>query len=240
MIDRLADWARGRPTRPALLIRAMLGRPERGDEALRGTLAQQLDALPVEPHLAALAWRAIELMDLVPPDPARLDRLQGALSAPPSTPVPLEHPSGTRLTDAATAALAGEALALRALVKGGRGATAEVRKALDDLARRGPALPGVAARALALHGVAADAVHHPGAVDRLVDALARAQHPDGSWGADELFLVGQALLAVERPAAEAALRAALPALGREQREDGGFGSEERGWIACRWSRRIGG
>ena len=240
MIERLADWARGRPSRPALLIRDALGAVEPDDPALRLVLATELDALPVAPHLAALAWRAIELMDLAPPDDARLDALTEALTTAPAPELPLILPSGARITDAETAAFAGEALALRALTKGHRAGDAAIRTRLDDWARRGPGQSGVLRRASALHGIAADAVHHPTAVDALTEALAGAQHSDGSWGDDDLFHVAQALLAVEHPAAGRALKKGLKALEREQRPDGSFGAEERSWIACRWLVRVGG
>lgn len=240
MIERLADWARGRPSRPALLIRDALGAAEPDDPALRLVLATELDALPVAPHLAALAWRAIELMDLAPPDETRLDALTEALTTAPAPELPLVLPSGARITDADTAVLAGEALALRALTKGHRASDAPIRARLDDLARRGPGLSGVIRRASALHGIAADAVHYPTAVETLAEALGGVQHSDGSWGEDDLFHVAQALLAVEHPAAGRALRKGLKALAKEQRPDGSFGAEERCWIACRWLVRIGG
>lgn len=240
MIERLADWARGRPSRPALLIRAALGASEADDPALRLVLATELEALPVAPHLAALAWRAIELMDLAPPDETRLDALTAALAEAPATELPLVLPSGARITDAETAQVAGEALALRALTKGHRSADAPIRARLDALARRGPGLHGVTRRASALHGIAADQVHYPTAVERLTEALGQVQHSDGSWGEDDLFHVGQALLAVEHPAAARALQKGLQALATEQRPDGSFGAEERSWIACRWLVRVGG
>jgi hypothetical protein len=239
VIERLADWARGRPSRPALLIRAALGATEPDDPALRLVLATELDALSVAPHLTALAWRAIELMDLAPPDEGRLDALTTALTEAPAAELPLLLPNGARITDAETAQIAGEALALRALTKGHRGGDAPIRARLDDLARRGPGSSGVTRRASALHGIAADAVHYPTAVETLAEALAGVQHSDGSWGGDELFHVGQALLAVEHPIAGRALKRGLKALEAQQRADGSFGTEERSWIACRWLVRVG-
>lgn len=240
MIERLADWAHGRPSRPALLIRAMIGAAEPDDPALRLVLAGELDARPVEPHLAALAWRAIELMDLGPPNEEQLDAVAAMLEDGAPPPLPLVLPSGARIDDAETAAIAAGALALRALSKGGRGSEADIRQRLDDLARKGPGYEGVTRRASALHGIAAEAVHYPTQVEKLVAELARAQHPDGSWGADDPFHVAQALLAVDHPEATKALWRGLKALEKEQRADGGFGSEERSWIACRWIRRLGG
>jgi len=138
------------------------------------------------------------------------------------------------------ALLAGEALALRALTKGHRHELPPVRARLDALARHGPGLDGATRRASALHGIAADAVHYPTAVAKLVTELAAVQKKDGSWGEHDLFHVGQALLAVEHPDATRALTRGAKALARSQREDGGFGSEERSWIACRWISRVGG
>ncbi|HET7043028.1 MAG TPA: hypothetical protein VFI13_13505, partial [Gemmatimonadales bacterium] len=132
----------------------------------------------------------------------------------------------------------GEALALRALSKAHRTADPRVRARLDALARRGPDLEGATRRASALHGLAADAVHYPAAIDRLVTGLAALQRHDGSWGEHELFHVAQALLAVEHADAERALRRGAEALARAQQEDGGFGSEERSWIACRWLGKV--
>ena len=73
MNQRLADGARGRRTRPALLVRAMLGTTEAGDAELKATLAAALAAAPCAPELSALAWRAIELMDLGPAPDARIE-----------------------------------------------------------------------------------------------------------------------------------------------------------------------
>lgn len=240
MIERLADWAHGRPSRPALLIRAALDAAEPDDPALRLVLASELDARPVEPHLAALAWRAIELMDLGPPNEEQLDAVAAMLEDGAPPPLPLILPSGARLEEAGSAAIAAGALALRALSKGGRGNEADIRQRLDDLARKGPGYEGVTRRASALHGIAAEGVHYPTQVEKLVAELGRAQHPDGSWGTDDLFHVAQALLAVDHPEATKALWRGRKALEKEQRADGGFGSEERSWIACRWIRRVGG
>ena len=141
------------------------------------------------------------------------------------------------IDDPAAAALAGEALALRALTKGKR--LRVIRDRLDDLARRGPGLDGATMRASALHGIAADAVHYPTAVAKLATELAAVQHPDGSWSGADLWHVAQALLAVEHTDATRALRRGAEALAAAQQEDGGFGSDERSWIACRWLQRIG-
>ena len=236
----LLAWARGRRSRPGLLVRAKFGVAEPGDGTLAAELARALDHAPVPEGLAAAAWRTIELMDLGPVVPARIEALLTLLEAPSPERLPLTLPSGAVVTDADRAALAGEALALRALTKAHRAADPRVRSRLDDLARRGPGLEGATRRASALHGIAADAVHHPSAVDRLVDGLVAMQRHDGGWGSHELFHVAQALLAVEHPDAERALRRGIEALARAQQEDGGFGSEERSWIACRWLQRTGG
>ena len=238
MNARLLAWARGRRSRPGLLVRAKCGIAEPGDGTLAAELARALDHAPVPAGLAAAAWRTIDLMDLGPVAPARVESLLALLEAPPMERLPLTLPSGAVLTDAETAALAGEALALRALTKAHRAADPRVRGRLDELARRGPGMEGATRRASALHGIAADAVHHPAAVDRLVAGLAALQRHDGGWGEHELFHVAQALLAVEHPDAERALRRGAEALARAQQDDGGFGSEERSWIACRWGLRL--
>lgn len=238
MIEQLGAWARERPGRPALLIRRALHRALPGDPAAAIALYEQLDhASRLSADRAGIAWRAIELMDLGPAPDRILDVLAGALVHPITMIVPLHLPSGAVVEDRATAEIASDALLLRALTKGHRD-TPLLRARLDDLARRGPGLVGVMARASALHGIAADAVHYPVAVARLVGGLASAQGQDGTWPGADLFHVGQALLAVEHPEATRALRRGAEALAREQREDGGFGREERSWIACRWLLRC--
>lgn len=240
MNDRLITWARGRRSRPGLLIRAKLGVPEPGDASLAGALALELGTAPVTPGLAAAAWRLIELMDLGPTPPERVDAVLALLLAETPPVLPLTLPSGAVIAEADAATIAGTALALRALTKAHRTAQPTVRAALDDLARRGPGMEGALRRASALHGIAADQVHHPAAVDRLVAGLAAMQRHDGGWGEGELFHVAQALLAVEHPDADRALRRGAGALADTQQPDGGFGSEERSWIACRWLLRVGG
>jgi hypothetical protein len=238
--QRLVEWAQGRRSRPALLIRASLGAVDVGDAALKRELHDKLSSAPCAPELVPVAWRAIELMDLGTLPEDRIDALLAALEAPAPPMLPLLLPSGAMIFDVDAALLAGEALALRALTKGHRQNVPVVRARLDALARYGPGLEGATRRASALHGIAADGVHHPTAVAKLVTELAAVQKEDGSWGEQDLFHVGQALLAVEHPAATSALQRGVKALERAQREDGGFGSEERSWIACRWIQRTGG
>lgn len=238
MIQRLKEWTLGRQSRPALLMRAMLGVTEPGDAELTRRLAIELGAAPTGPGLAAAAWRLIELMDVGPAPADRVAALLSLLENSPAPPLPLTLPTGALITDATSAALAGEALALRALTKARRQNDHPVRARLDDLARRGPDMEGVTRRASALHGLAADAVHYPMAVTKLTAELLRVQHADGRWIDADLFHVGQALLSVEDADAQRALRRGAEALGKEQRKDGGFGSEERSWIACRWLLRA--
>ena len=238
MTSKLAAWARGRRSRPALLVRAMLGAPDPGDPALKDALAAEAAVAPCDAHLAALAWRAIELMDLGPIPGTRIDALLRALEAPVPPQLPLLLPTGAAIDAPDAASLAGEALALRALTKAHRQNVTAVRGRLDDLARRGPGLHGATRRASALHGLAADAVHYPTAVAKLTAALAAVQRSDGTWGEDDLFHVGQALLAAGGGDAERALQEGADALAARQEADGGFGSDERSWIACRWSRKL--
>jgi hypothetical protein len=238
--QRLAEWARGRRSRPALLVRASLGAVEVGDAELKRELFDKLATGPCAPELVSLAWRAIELMDLGTLPEDRLDALLAALETPAPPMLPLLLPSGAMVFDVDAALLAGEALALRALTKGHRQSVPIVRSRLDALARHGPGLDGATRRASALHGIAADGVHYPTAVSKLVSELTAVQKEDGSWGEQDLFHVGQALLAVEHPATTKALQRGTAALERVQREDGGFGSEERSWIACRWLKRVDG
>lgn len=238
MTTTLKAWAAGRRSRAALLTRRFLGAPDQGDDALAPALAVEIRAhRPAT--LAAQAWQLIELMDLGPVPEDLADALVEELekSAPP--PLPLLLPTGTSIDDAESARIAGEALALRALTKAHRQDDPRVRGRLDDLARRGPDLDGVTRRASALHGLAMDAVHYPHATSRLVDELARAQRPDGGWGETGVFHVAQALLSVEHPRATEALRRALPHLEVVRGADGGYGSDERSWIAARWVRRAG-
>lgn len=238
MNQRLAEWARGRRTRPALLVRAMLSTAEPGDTELKASLAGSLAAAPCAPELVALAWRAIELMDLGPAPDERIDALLVALQAPAPPMLPLLMPTGAMIMDVDAALLAEEALALRALTKARRLDLPAVRTRLDAMARHGPGLDGATRRASALHGIAADAVHYPTAVAKLVAELAAVQRKNGTWGEHDFFHVGQALLAVEHPDATRALQRGATELATRQREDGGFGSEERSWIACRWLRRL--
>lgn len=240
MIEQLATWARGRRSRPALLTRAMLGTAEPDDAALHGSLAASLAAAPCAPELVPQAWRVIELMDVGVVADDRIDALADALFDPPLPQLPLLLPTGAIVVDTDAAMLAGEALALRALTKGHRHEVPAIRRQLDDLARRGPGLDGATRRASALHGIAADAVHSPTAIAKLAKELAATQRNDGTWGEHHLFHVAQALLAVEHANADQALRKGLDALAARQEEDGGFGSEERSWIACRWLTRVGG
>lgn len=240
MIRRLGQWAEGRRSRPALLVRTLLERSEPGDPELRTALASTLTSAPCAPDIVALGWRAIELMDLGGAVDDRIAGLIDALGAPPLPQLPLLLPTGAIIVDPDAANLAGEALALRALTKAHHQNDPLVRRRLDELARRGPGMDGPTRRASALHGIAADAVHYPTAATKLVQALAAAQRSDGSWGEHDLFHLGQALLAVEHPEATRALQRGAEALGGRQGPDGGFGSEERSWIACRWLRRVGG
>ena len=240
MNQRLAEWARGRRTRPALLVRAMLGQAEPDDAELGRTLAAALAAAPCAPDLVALAWRAIELMDLGQVPEARIDALVIELETPAPPMLPLLLPTGATIMDVDAALLAEEALALRALTKAHRLELPAVRTRLDAMARHGPGLDGATRRASALHGIAADAVHYPTAVAKLVTELAAVQRKNGTWGEHDFFHVGQALLAVEHPDATRALQRGAKELAQRQREDGGFGSEERSWIACRWLKRVGG
>lgn len=239
MIEGLQTWARGRRSRPGLLVRARLGIAEPEDAALREALTRDLMQAPTPPGLAAAAWRLIEIMDLAAPEESRVTGLESQLAQRIGETLPLVLPSGAVASDATTAALAGEALALRALTKAGAAAHPVVRDRLDEMARRGPGQEGALRRASALHGIAADQVHHPAAIDRLVTGLAGLQHHDGSWGEGDLFHVGQALLSVEHPMATEALGRAVVQLRRWQQADGGFGGEERSWIACRWAGRWG-
>jgi hypothetical protein len=94
-------------------------------------------------------------------------------------------------------------------------------------------------RASALHGLAMDAAHYPHPVSRLVDELGRAQRSDGGWGEIDAFHVVQALLSVEHAGTTAALKRARPMLEQARDREGGFGSDERSWVACRWIRRAG-
>lgn len=212
---------------------------EPGDGPLRDQVARDLMRAPVAAGLAAAAWRLIEIMDLAEPEGSRVADLESGLAEGAAETLPLVLPSGAVASDAATARVAAEALALRALTKGGTADHPLVRERLDDLARRGPGQDGVFRRASALHGIAADHAHYPAAIDRLVTGIAGMQHHDGSWGEGDLFHVGQALLAVEHPVAAQALGRAIAPLRRWQQEDGGFGGEERSWIACRWWERTG-
>jgi hypothetical protein len=225
-------------TRAALLTRRFLGAPDPGDEALARTLAAEIRAARPA-TLAARAWQLIELMDLAPLPDDLVEPLTLALTSAAAPALPLLLPTGTAIEDPESARIAGEALALRALTKARRQDDPRVRERLDDLARRGPDFEGVTRRASALHGLAADAVHYPHATARLVDELARAQRPDGGWGETGVFHVAQALLSVERAAATAALRLALPQVDAARDGAGGYGSDERGWIAARWLRRAG-
>lgn len=213
---------------------------EPGDGALRESLAHELRRAPVIAGLAAAAWRLIEIMDLAEPEGSRVADLESRLAEGGAEVLPLILPSGAVASEGTTAKLAGEALALRALTKGGAADHPLVRERLDDMARRGPGQDGTLRRASALHGIAADHAHYPAAIDRLVAGIAGMQHHDGSWGEGDLFHVGQALLAVEHPTATEALGRAVVQLRRWQQEDGGFGGEERSWIACRWVARVGG
>ena len=240
MIPRLLAWARVRSGRPALLIRAKLGASAPDDPARTATLHAALLATPRPSSVAAAAWRAILLMDLGEVPGAELEHLDGLLEVGLPETLPLVLPSGAVIEDAESAAVASEALALRALTKGGRKGLPGVRTRLDRMARLGPGLEGVTRRASALHGIAADAVHYPTAVAKLCTELAGVQRSDGTWGEDDLFHVGQALLAVEHPDATRALRRGAEALAPLQEADGGFGSDERSWIACRWALRVGG
>lgn len=238
MTTALAAWAAGRPSRAALLTRRFLGVPDPGDEGLAGALAVEIrNARPAT--LAAEAWRLIELMDLGPVPEELADALIVALQMGAAPSLPLLLPTGASIGDAESAKVAGEALAIRALTKAHRQDDPRVRGRLDELARRGPDFDGVTRRASALHGLAADAVHYPHATARLVDELARAQHPDGGWGETGVFHVAQALLSVEHAVATTTLRRALPQLEMVREGNGGYGSDERGWIAARWLRRAG-
>ena len=238
MTTRLTAWAAGRRSRAALLTRRFLGVPDQGDEALAQALAAEIGA-ERPATLAGGAWQLIELMDLGPLPEALADGLVGEIEKSAAPPLPLLLPTGTRIADVESARIAGEALALRALTKAHRQDDPRVRGRLDTLARRGPDFDGVTRRASALHGLAADAVHYPHATTRLVDELARAQRPDGGWGEAGAFHVVQALLSVEHAEATEALRRALPQLEAVRGADGGYGSDERGWIAARWLRRSG-
>lgn len=234
----LERWARGRRSRAALLTRRMLGVPDPGDEALTVGLAAEIRATKPS-SLAARAWQLIELMDLGPAPADLTDALVDAITEAATSPLPLVLPTGASTDDPESARLAGEALALRALTKARRTTDPRVRARLDDLARRGPDVEGVFRRASALHGLAMDAAHYPHPTSRLVEEIGRAQKEDGGWGEVELFHVAQALLSVEHEKAGRALERAAGLLLSHRAADGGFGTDERSWIACRWLRRVG-
>jgi hypothetical protein len=239
VIEKLATWARERPGRPALLIRRALKRAGPSDEGTAAELYRVHLRRPLPATTLELAWWCIEAMDLGPiPDAGVTKLLQHFHQHEFGAEGPVVLPSGAVVDDPMLRNVAGKALALRALTKAHLTSDPAVRRELDEMARRGPGLHGVMERASALHGIAADAVHYPLPVARLVGELANVQRQDGSWLDADLFHVAQALLAVEHPDATRALRRGAEALATEQREDGGFGSEERSWIACRWALRL--
>src|SRR2546422_376574 len=78
----LLAWARGRRSRPGLLIRAKCGTSEPGDAALASQLAEELERAPIGAGLAAAAWRMIGLMDLGPVASAKVEALLSLLDDP--------------------------------------------------------------------------------------------------------------------------------------------------------------
>jgi hypothetical protein len=238
VIEQLATWAAERPGRPALLIRRALKRAAPSDERTAAELHRAHLLRPLPATTLELAWWCIEAMDLGPVPEAGVGTLLSHLRKEIGANGPVILPSGARVHDPMLQRLAAKALTLRALTKAHHTSDPMLRAELDALARRGPGLQGAMERASALHGIAADAVHYPVPVARLVAELAGVQHQDGTWADADLFHVAQALLAVEHPDATRALRRGAEALAKEQREDGGFGSDERSWIACRWALRV--
>jgi hypothetical protein len=238
VIDKLATWARERPGRPALLIRRALKRAGPSDERTAAELYRAHLLRPLPATTLELAWWCIEAMDLGPVPDVGVRTLLHHLGQEIEADGPVVLPSGASVTDSALQSLAAKALTLRALTKAHHASDQVVRTELDALARRGPGLQGTMERASGLHGIAADAVHYPVPVARFVAELAGVQHQDGTWADADLFHVAQALLAVEHPDATRALRRGAEALAKEQRADGGFGNEERSWIACRWALRL--
>ena len=87
-----------------------------------------------------------------------------------------------------------------------------------------------------IHALAFAAGPHRKVLQRLAEAVAVNQAPDGTWAKADLFHTLEALRALGTKEAHAAVRRAVPALLARQRIDGSFGStaqQERALIALR-------
>jgi hypothetical protein len=236
-----------RATRPGVLARRLLGKPDPGDARLSEALCNERRARTrmdgsIGGSLVTTAWAAWEMMDL------GLDEVHGGLSrllawvlthleGPQREPeqLPLVLANGTTLTSLGDAAFAGECLGLRVMLRARYdhrpGVLQQLDRVLTGWMERSDDL---AAGTLAVMALSPAPYHEQ--LDASVARLARTQQPDGTWGQANLFAVLEGLLlAGVRPAREVVARA-VPALLQLQRPDGSFDDppqEERALIGLR-------
>lgn len=162
---------------------------------------------------------------------------------------PVTLPTGKVFRGEPAARFAISCLALRAVLRAGRGERPAVTRHLQSLAQiseqwtewDGYFSPDTIIAGL--HALAAAGPEYRAIVDRLVGLVTSNQGIEGEWPAADLFPVLDALLAAGTAEAQVTVRRAATALEGRQRADGTFGTmaqQERGLIGLRallWASR---
>jgi hypothetical protein len=155
---------------------------------------------------------------------------------------PITLPNGKVYRAEPAARFAISCLGLRAALRAGFGdrpGVVQHLESLRELAEQWTGWTGFFAPDVIVAGLHALTLGGPSyreTVRTLVDMVAAHQREDGLWPSADLFATLEALLASGLPAAHAAVRRTLPALGERQRVDGTLGptaQQERALIGLR-------
>jgi len=155
---------------------------------------------------------------------------------------PITLPSGKVFRAEPAARFAVSCLALRAALRAGHGELPPIQRhvaSLAGIAGRWTTWDGYFAPDSIVAGLHALALAGPAqaeVVGSVVGLVGEQQTPGGTWPGADLFHTLEALLAIDHPAAHAAVRRALPAIAARQRGDGALGSaarQERALIGLR-------
>jgi hypothetical protein len=172
-----------------------------------------------------------------------------APAPPPQRLAPMTLPTGKVFRVEAAARFAISCLALRAVLRAGRGERPSVQRHVQSLARiseqwtewSGYFSPDTVVAGL--HALAVAGPEHRDIVHRLVGVVTSNQGVEGDWASADLFQVLDALLAADTLEAQVTVRRAATALSARQRPDGAFGTtaqQERALIGLRallWASR---
>lgn len=162
---------------------------------------------------------------------------------------PVTLPTGKVFRVEPAARFAISCLALRAVLRAGRGETPSVKRHVQSLARMseqwtewyGYFSPDTVVAGL--HALALAGPEHVDIVHRLVGLVTANQGVEGEWPSADLFHVLDALLAAGTLEAQVTVRRSATALASRQRPDGTFGTtaqQERALIGLRallWASR---